>query len=193
MLRIKEINSEKVYEFNHIDKAKAYFSHIIKVEKVNTLHDLKKALFRAGYIVEAVSDGRCCLVNPKYDAVILNKSQMQELFGSSEKIFRSDGFLVNQEKVLDVLEEHLKQPVVSVRGSARETWDEVIVLMAKGRIRDDNMCELDYADINEIKSVLTNIFIESSVDEYEVFENFVPSPRCESIWDEVSAWVHEEW
>ena len=88
------------------------------------------------------------------------------------------------------LEKYLKEPIVSVRPSGRDSWDEIIVLTANGYIDDDKIV-LDYKTADEIIEVLSDIFMEADNDEYEVFEHY--SATCSNQeWQKVNQYIHEK-
>lgn len=127
----------------------------------------------------------------KYDAVIIDQKELQERFG--EKMKFDNGFMAQRNKTdfWNELELLLGQPIVSIRPSGREGWNEVLILLAKGSIEGD-MRVLDYADESDIESVLIDIFQECENDEYEVFEYY--KGTCpDEIWKNVTEWVHETW
>ena len=84
---------------------------------------------------------------------------------------------------------YLNKPIVSVRPSGRENWNEIIILCAKGYIADDKSV-LYYEKFEDIISVLHDIFIEADNDEYEVFECYTSTCKT-SVWSEVEKWVYE--
>lgn len=125
----------------------------------------------------------------KYDVVVLDEYEQKELFGRELSFL--NGFV--HEPRLDYeqrLADKFNRPVVSVRPSGRESWNEILVFLAKGYIDDDGMFVLDYKTADELKTVLADIFMEEENDEYEVFEFF--KSTCDTqTWDQVKKWVHE--
>lgn len=130
----------------------------------------------------------------KYDAAIISMDYLQEKFG--ETMLFSNGFYnenVTETDFWNELELILNQPIVSIRPSGRESWNEIIVLMAKGWIdKEDQRRVLDYSEQGELEDVLIDIFDEWSIDEYEVFEHF-KSTCSKEVWDAVDEWVHTTW
>lgn len=125
-----------------------------------------------------------------YDAIILNKDDQIRIFGKCLE-FNHDGFV--DEPRLDwwgILEEDLEKPVVSVKRFGAESWNEIIVLVAQGWIREDKQRVLNYGTAAKIESVLKDIFTEAENDEYEVFEYYTAACSKEE-WDRVVKWVHD--
>lgn len=122
-----------------------------------------------------------------YDAVILSDTEQMHLFG--KKLSFRNGFIA--EDRIDwwaILEDYLQRPVVSVRPSGRESWNEIIVLCAKGFLKD-SLTYLDYDNLDDYKTVLSDIFSEADNDEYEVFTYY---RGCyPKIWKQVEEWVCE--
>ena len=128
----------------------------------------------------------------KYNAIIIDQSELQENFGETMKFH--NGFMDEHENKTDFwneLEIMLNQPIVSIRPSGRESWNEIIVLCANGYI-DGDYRVLDYSEAGELEDVLIDIFNEFSVDEYEVFCHY-KSTCSEEVWKEIEEWVHETW
>lgn len=125
----------------------------------------------------------------KYDVVVLDEYEQKELFGRELSFL--NGFV--QEPRLDYeqrLANKFNRPVVSVRPSGRESWNEILVFLAKGYIDDDGMFVLDYKTADELETILADIFMEEENDEYEVFEFF--KSTCDTqTWNQVKKWVHE--
>lgn len=115
------------------------------------------------------------MVNMKhYDAFILSGNEQINIFG--KKLNFINGFV--SEGNLDwwnLLEEYVCQPIISVRSSGRENHDEIIVIAAKGWIRNDGKRVLDYNTFEELTSVLKDIFLETENDEQEVFDFYISS------------------
>lgn len=119
---------------------------------------------------------------------ILSKDDQMKIFGKTLS-FR-DGF-VNEPKLdwWNILEEHFHRPIISVRQSGRESWDEIFVFMAQGWISTDGIRILDYDNEHDLEKVLMDIFCEAENDEYEVFEQY--KGNCsKKVWDNVAKWVH---
>lgn len=124
----------------------------------------------------------------QYDLVIMQQREVEKVLG--ERIEFLDGFVRNQ-KVdwWGELEKYLGKIIVSVRPSGRPGWDEVLIVCAKGTIKN-NKHILDYPTVEEIKDVLHDIFCEAENDEYEVFESY--SATCPKMeWKKVEEWVKE--
>lgn len=124
----------------------------------------------------------------KYEIVILDGIDQKKIFG--KKLSFRNGFV--NEPIIDyhnVLESYLCQPVVSVRQSGRDSCDEIIVVLAKGWIKNGKVV-LDYDNAEDIKDVLTDIFTECENDEYEVFD-FYESTCSKKVWASVKRWVHD--
>lgn len=122
-----------------------------------------------------------------YDAVILSDKEQLYLFG--KKLSFKNGF-VAEDRIdwWSILEDYLQRPVVSVRPSGRESWNEIIVLCAKGFFKN-SLVYLDYDNLEDYKTVLSDIFSEADNDEYEVFTYY---RGCyPEIWKQVEEWVHE--
>lgn len=126
----------------------------------------------------------------KYTALILNEEDQKSIIG--KRLTFSDGF-VNGPKVdwWNTLQTYYNMPLVSVRPSGRESWNEIICIFAKGWIQN-NKVVLDYSDESEIKDVLMDIFQEADNDEYEVFDYYMASCSSE-VWEHVTDWVHTVW
>lgn len=128
----------------------------------------------------------------KYDVVIIDQKEIEQRFGEMVK-FDENGFLSYKNKIdfWNELEYLLCQPVVSIRPSGREGWDEVLILLAKGFTKGDKRV-LDYDNESDIKTVLLDIFQECENDEYEVFEHY-EGTCTKKVWKNVDTWVHETW
>lgn len=126
----------------------------------------------------------------KYDTFILSKDEQKRLFG---KVLEFNNGFVSEPRIdwWNILEDYLCQPVVSVRPSGRESWNEIIVMCAKGFIKN-SIAYLDYNTLDDFQTVLTDIFNESENDEYEVFESY-KGTCSKKLWKQVEAWVHEEY
>lgn len=126
-----------------------------------------------------------------YTAEIVSKGKQKMLFGKCLHFYQ--GF-VNEPRIdwWNILEQYFGQPVVSVRQSGRPSWDEIIVLLADGSIATDGKCLLDYDSETDLESVLSDIFREAENDEYEMFESYMPGPKCSNdVWTAVVNWVRE--
>ena len=124
----------------------------------------------------------------KYDTVILSKDEQKKLFGKELEF--NNGF-VSEPRIdwWNILEDYLCQPVVSVRPSGRESWNEIIVMCAKGFIKN-SIAYLNYNTLEDFQTVLTDIFNEAENDEYEVFESY--NGTCsKKLWKQVEDWVHK--
>ena len=125
-----------------------------------------------------------------YETIILSEKDQKKIFGKT--LTFKNGFV--DEPKLDwwnILETYWVQPLVSIRPSGRESWNEIIAIFAKGFINRNDTRVLDYgSNIEDYKTVLSSIFAEADNDEYEVFENYTGS-CSKKIWKEVEKWVHE--
>lgn len=130
-----------------------------------------------------------------YEVVIIGQNELQKRFGE-KLIFTENGFLDSSIRTktdfYGELEKLLNRPIVSIRPSGRPEWDEVLVLLAKGYIREDGVSVLDYDNAEDIKTVLLDILQDNETDEYEVFDCYAGTCSDE-VWREVNAWVHEIW
>ena len=121
-----------------------------------------------------------------YNAIIMSQNTIKNILG--EELVFHNGFVSNKE--IDwwgKLEIYLNKPIVSIRPSGRESWEEVIILYANGYIQG-NYRILDYQTEEELTSVLYDIFCEAENDEYEVFESYQSTCK-KSVWDDVKKWV----
>ena len=123
-----------------------------------------------------------------YDAIIMDNSKVKEIIGTDIQ-FKNGFVYMPTVDWWGKLEKYLNKPIVSVRPSGRENWNEIIILCAKGYIADDKSV-LYYEKFEDIISVLHDIFIEADNDEYEVFECYTSTCKA-SVWSEVEKWVHE--
>lgn len=125
-----------------------------------------------------------------YDAFILSGNEQINILG--KKLHFINGF-VSEEKLdwWNLLEEYVCQPIISVRSSGRENHDEIIVIAAKGWIRNDGKRVLDYNTFEELTSVLKDIFLETENDEQEVFDSYISSYSTKKVWENVEQWVKE--
>ena len=89
------------------------------------------------------------------------------------------------------IEVMLNRPIVSIRPSGRDGWDEVLVLLAKGYLEGEKRV-LDYQTQDELETVLTDIFRECTNDEYEVFWHY-RSTCPDEVWKAIDEWVHVTW
>lgn len=125
-----------------------------------------------------------------YETIILSEEDQKKIFGKT--LTFKNGFV--DEPKLDwwnLLETYWVQPLVSIRPSGRESWNEIIAIFAKGFINRDNTRVLDYGyNTEDYKAVLSSIFAEADNDEYEVFENYAGA-CSKKVWKEVEKWVHE--
>lgn len=78
-----------------------------------------------------------------YETIILSEEDQKKIFGKT--LTFKNGFV--DEPKLDwwnLLETYWVQPLVSIRPSGRESWNEIIAIFAKGFINRDNTRVLDY-------------------------------------------------
>ena len=124
----------------------------------------------------------------KYDVIILSKEEQKKLFGRPLKF--KNGF-VDEPRIdwWNIIESYFCQPVVSIRPSGRESWNEILIIFANGFIKND-IRYLDYNTVEEFITVLTDIFMEADNDEYEVFSRY-KGTCSRNIWNQVDKWVHE--
>jgi hypothetical protein len=124
----------------------------------------------------------------KYNAVVMSNETAEKIIGG--KVEFSNGFFSNQRvDWWGALEKHIGLPVVSVRPSGRESWNEIIILCANGTVGDE-FDTLDYQTAEELENILHDIFTEADNDEYEVFEQY-RATCSDEVWKEVTDWVHE--
>lgn len=130
-----------------------------------------------------------------YEVAVIGQDELQRRFGE-KMTFTENGFpdssIHTKTDFYGELEKLLNRPIVSIRPSGRPGWDEILVLLAKGYIREDGTSVLDYDNAEDIKTILLDIFQDNEVDEYEVFDNYAGTCSDE-VWKEVDDWVHKIW
>ena len=127
-----------------------------------------------------------------YECYIISNSDVAKLSG--KPVDFNDGFITNRYDDPDwhnILEAHIGKPIVSIRNTDRESWNEILVLCANGYLTNEGtpvLCgTLDY-----LKSVLQDIFVEADNDEYEVFECYKFEIE-DGAYEELYDYVHEVW
>lgn len=128
----------------------------------------------------------------QYKAYIISYEQLKKWNISTNIAFRN-GFLIDSNSkscIWNSIQEHLKEPIVSIRPSGRTSWNELLVFCANGYVREDGIHVLQYNSVEEYKTVLQDIFSEFSVDELEVTEWY--EYQCsEEIKEEILKWIKE--
>lgn len=130
----------------------------------------------------------------KYKCYIISLNEVGKIIGCPMKF--KNGFVdENCEEMrridyFNLLQEAIGRPIVSIRPSGRERWDEILVLCAKGKVLEGGECILDYKKEEELKRVLTDIFAEHSEDQYDVFDFYSATCR-KKTWESVTHWVYE--
>lgn len=128
-----------------------------------------------------------------YNTYIISFDQLRN-WGVKNIAFRN-GFVIDSNcDILEKIQDHLDVPIVSIRPSGRNGWNEVIVLCANGYLRKDGenrIPVLQYNTLEDYKTVLRDIFYEFDVDERMVIDNYefdCPEP----MQADIKAWVIEE-
>lgn len=130
----------------------------------------------------------------KYNLYILTEKEVVQLLDNKiESLeFNNNGFICNKFDVVGVLQKRFDVPIVSIFKIDRPHWDDIYITTANGVIDKDGKCCLDYSTEDEYKEVLRDIFMESDVDEYEVYENY--ELLCDDdMKKRIDAWVHDEY
>ena len=129
-----------------------------------------------------------------YNTYIISFDQLRN-WGVKNIAFRN-GFVIDSNcDIWEKIQDHLDVPIVSIRPSGRNGWNEVIVLCANGYLRKDGenrIPVLQYNTLEDYKTVLRDIFYEFDVDERMVIDNY--KFDCpESMQADIKAWVIEEY
>lgn len=102
-----------------------------------------------------------------------------------------DGFIANDCDWWGALEKYLNKPVISIRPSGRESWHEVLILTTDGEVLQTDTAIK--GNIEYVKRVLSDIFMEIEDDEYEVFHDYVfPDLSAEEL-AELKEWLYENY
>ena len=128
----------------------------------------------------------------KYNVFVIDNKEIEKLCG--EKLELSDGgFYSNTCKGPDYwseIEAHVGMPIVSIRPSGREGWDEFLVVCADGYIKD-GVPHIS-GNYEYIKSCLYDIFMEAENDECEVFDNYKFSTSIKD-YENLIDWMIDEY
>lgn len=122
--------------------------------------------------------------------VIITEQEFKEIVGSEAHFH--DGFIdMPHTDWWGKLEEHLQVPVISVRQDRRIGWQEIFVIITDGYLKN-NIRHLN-GELDEIKEILQDIFMEAENDEYEVFDCFAFDNLSESEVEELRDWLYENY
>lgn len=125
----------------------------------------------------------------KYNAIIIDIKDVEKIIHGEVK-FENGFFHNNKVDWWGNLEEHFNIPIVSIRPSGRDGWNEIIILYANGHIdKEKNLRVLNYDTYEELTNVLHDIFVEAENDEYEVITNYT-STCSQETWQMVLDWVY---
>lgn len=129
-----------------------------------------------------------------YNTYIISFDQLRN-WGVKNIAFRNGFVIASNCDIWEKIQDHLDVPIVSIRPSGRNGWNEVIVLCANGYLRKDGenrIPVLQYNTLEDYKTVLRDIFYEFDVDERMVIDNY--KFDCpESMQADIKAWVIEEY
>lgn len=124
-----------------------------------------------------------------YDVTIISNDEFAKITGQQPDF--KDGFIVNDCDWWGALEKYLNKPVISIRPSGRESWHEVLILTTDGGVLQNGTGIK--GNIEYVKRVLSDIFMEAENDEYEVFCNYVfPDLSAEEL-AELKEWLYENY
>lgn len=124
-----------------------------------------------------------------YDVTIMSNDEFGKITGQQPDF--KDGFIANDCDWWGALEKYLNKPVISIRPSGRESWHEVLILTTDGEVLQTDTAIK--GNIEYVKRVLSDIFMEIEDDEYEVFHDYVfPDLSAEEL-AELKEWLYENY
>lgn len=124
-----------------------------------------------------------------YDVTIMSNDEFGKITGQQPDF--KDGFIANDCDWWGALEKYLNKPVISIRPSGRESWHEILILTTDGEVLQTDTAIK--GNIEYVKRVLSDIFMEIEDDEYEVFHDYVfPDLSAEEL-AELKEWLYENY
>ena len=96
----------------------------------------------------------------KYNVAIMSEKEFIEITGDYPEFTNSymeNGFMVNSCDWLNLLEDYLKKPIVSIRPSGRDSWNEILIIFADGYIKDNK--RYIAGDYDTCKETMVDIFL----------------------------------
>lgn len=124
-----------------------------------------------------------------YDVTIMSNDEFGKITGQQPDF--KDGFIANDCDWWGALEKCLNRPVISVRPSGRESWHEVLILTTDGEVLQTDTAIK--GNIEYVKRVLSDIFMEIEDDEYEVFHDYVFPDLSANELEKLKEWLYENY
>jgi len=127
-----------------------------------------------------------------YNAYIIPGYMMNRICGSDFQM--ENGFMPHRgPDVWSSLEKSIGLPIVSIRPSGREGWNEYIVLCAEGRIDEDTGKRIIRGNFDYVVGFLRDVFHEFSNDECEIFESYGFDMLLPDDAKRLEEWMQEEY